>query len=229
MQASRIDHLVVAAHNLEEGIAWCADTFGVAALPGGPHPLMGTHNALLKIASAEFPRSYLEILAIDPKAARPRRRAQHRWFDLDDIVLQAELSRAGPRLIHVVAEVADAEAAVQALGHLRLDRGAVIAASRDSPAGRLEWRITVREDGQRLFYGTLPTLIQWGPVHPVDGMVDAGVALRTLEATHPRAGDLGAALQAIGLDSLPVATGAPNLRAVFDSPRGPVTLESRGV
>ena len=45
---------------------------------------------------------------------------------------------------------------------MRIDRGHVLEASRDTPAGRLAWQITVRDDGQRLFYGALPTLIEWG-------------------------------------------------------------------
>ena len=228
MQA-RIDHLVIAARSLEEGVRWCEATFGIAPGPGGAHPLMGTHNRLLRIATPAHPRAYLEIIAIDA-AARPKRPARtHRWFDLDDAVLQGDLARGGPRLVHFVAEVPDAHAAVRALAQQRIDRGQVIEASRDTPAGRLDWQITVRGDGQRLFYGALPTLIQWGPVHPCDSMADSGLALRSLALTHPRAGDLQAALDAIGLAGLPVAAGAPNLHAVFDTPRGPVTLDSRGI
>jgi hypothetical protein len=226
---ARIDHLVIAARSLEEGVQWCEASFGVVPGPGGTHPLMGTHNRLLKIASADFPRAYLEVIAIEPgrKPARPA--AFHRWFDLDDPVLQAALARRGPRLVHFVAEVPDARAALQALARQRIDRGRLLEASRDTPAGRLDWRITVRDDGQRLFYGALPTLIEWGATHPADGMADAGVRLRSLALSHPRAGDLAAALQAIGLAGIPVDAGAPNLRAVFDTPRGTVTLDSRGI
>jgi len=55
------------------------------------------------------------------------------------------------------------------------------------------------------------------------------VVLRALELSHPRAGDLGAALGTIGLSEVSVAAGAPDLRAMFDTPRGPVTLRSGGV
>jgi hypothetical protein len=131
--------------------------------------------------------------------------------------------------VHFVADVPDIEAAVQRLAALRIDRGHIIEASRDTPAGRLAWRITVRDDGQRLFYGALPTLIEWGPVHPTDSMGESGVVLRALALSHPRAGDLAAALGAIGLSEVSVTTGAPDLRAMFDTPRGPVTLRSGGV
>ena len=54
----RPDHLVIAARSLDEGVGWCEATFGVVPGPGGTHPLMGTHNRLLKIATADFPRAY---------------------------------------------------------------------------------------------------------------------------------------------------------------------------
>jgi hypothetical protein len=190
---------------------------------------MGTRNRLLKIASAAFPRAYFEIIAIDPQATHARGAGTHRWFDLDDAALQAALARSGPRLLHFVAEVPDIEDAVERLAHQRIDRGRVIEASRDTPAGRLSWRITVRDDGQRLFYGALPTLIEWGPVHPSDSMGETGVVLRALELSHPRAGDLQAALHTIGLSGVPLSAGPPQLRASFDSPRGAVTLCSGGV
>lgn len=227
---ARIDHLVLAARSLEEGVRWCEATFGVVPGPGGIHPLMGTHNRLLKIGSAAFPRAYFEIIAIDPHAKHARTgRARRRWFDLDDGVLQAGLARHGPRLVHFVAEVPDIEDAAQRLAALRIDRGHVIEASRDTPAGRLSWRITVRDDGQRLFYGALPTLIEWGPVHPTDSMGESGVVLRALALSHPRTGDLAAALGAIGMSEVSLTAGPPDLRATFDTPRGAVTLHSGGV
>lgn len=226
---ARVDHLVIAARSLDQGVRWCEATFGVEPDPGGMHPLMGTRNRLLKVATADFPRAYVEIIAIDPKARPARAVGAHRWFDLDDAALQMAVARGGPRLIHFVAEVPDADAAVQALAEGRIDRGEVLEASRDTPAGRLSWKITVRDDGQRLFYGALPTLIEWGPVHPTDSMAHSGVTLRSLDLAHPRKADLALALQAIGLAGVSLATGAPNLRAVFDTPRGTVTLESGGI
>ena len=66
--AAALDHLVVAAATLDEGADWCLRTLGVAPGAGGKHPLMGTHNRLLKIASPAWPLVYLEIIAVDPEA-----------------------------------------------------------------------------------------------------------------------------------------------------------------
>lgn len=228
--SAQIDHLVIAARTLDEGVAWCEATLGVTPGPGGAHPLMGTHNRLISIATDAFPLAYLEIIAIDSNKQPTRAAGLHRWFDLDDATLQAELAQHGPRLIHFVARVPDAVAALHALaaGPTPIDRGPLVEASRDTAAGRLDWKISVRDDGQRLFYGALPTVIEWGPVHPADTMPASGITLTELHATHPRPEMLHAAHSALGLAQLPVEAGPPNLVAVLQTPRGPVTLESKG-
>ena len=218
-----IDHLVVGAASLEEGAAWCEATLGVAPGPGGEHPLMGTHNRLLRIATVDFPRAYFEIIAVQPGRAAQRAR---RWFDLDDEALRDRLRRDGPRLLHYVARVPDVEAALHSLRPLGIDRGEVLAASRMTPRGLLQWRITVRPDGQRLFDGVLPTLIEWGEAHPAAAMPESGVTLCALHASHPEAARLRAAAGAIGLEAVGLAAGEPRLRAVLDTPRGRVTLDS---
>lgn len=171
-----VDHLVVAAATLDQGAAWCAATLGVAAGPGGKHPLMGTHNLLMSIGSPAFPRSYLEIIAIDPQAPAPARR---RWFDLDEPALRATLAY-GPRLIHWVARCDDVAAECAALASAGIDRGQVLQAERDTPRGLLRWRISVRRDGARLYGGALPTLIEWGDTHPADDLPASGVQIESL-------------------------------------------------
>jgi hypothetical protein len=224
---ARIDHLVVLADTLDEGAAWCEATLGVVPGPGGQHALMGTHNRLLRVATVDHPRAYFEIIAIEP-AAKPQG-GRRRWFDMDDETVRDRVRRRGPTLAHFVANVPDAAHAVQALARLRHDRGAILAASRMTPRGPLEWRITVRDDGQRLFDGCLPTLIEWGDTHPAATMPESGVALQSLTVTHPRAPELRAAFEAIGLESVRVDDGAANLCALLATPRGRVKLESTGI
>lgn len=229
--AARIDHLVIAARTLDEGVRWCEATLGVVPGPGGAHPLMGTHNRLISVATPAFPQAYLEIIAIDATKQPTRGAGLHRWFDLDDAALQAGLAQHGPQLVHFVARVPDAAASLHALaaGPVPIDRGPLVEASRDTPAGRLDWKISVRDDGQRLFYGTLPTVIEWGPVHPADTMPASGVTLLALAASHPRPEVLRAALVALGLDAFDVQAGTPNLIATLQTPHGRIQLESKGL
>lgn len=223
---ARIDHLVVAAPNLEEGAAWCEATLGVRPGPGGEHPLMGTHNLLLRVATVNYPRAYLEILAIQPGRTPQRAR---RWFDLDDDSVRDALRREGPRLLHFVASVPDVARSVAALKDAGHDRGGPLRASRMTPRGMLEWQITLREDGQRLLHGTLPTLIQWGDTHPASALPESGITLQALCAYAPEPATLEHAYRAIGLQGVTVKTGATNLCAVLDTPRGRVRLQSKGL
>jgi hypothetical protein len=219
---ARIDHLVVGAADLEQGARWCERTFGIEPGPGGRHDFMGTHNRLLRVATVNHPRAYLEVIAADPAGRAPRE--HRRWFDLDDPALQSSL-KASPQLIHWVVQVPDLRAALQAWRRLGIDRGEATTASRMTPRGPLQWQISIRPDGQRLFDGCLPTLIQWGDVHPVPGMPESGVTLQDLCVRHPHADELRRAFEAIEL-AVRVEEGPPLLRAVFQSPAGEVRLLS---
>ncbi len=226
---SQLDHLVVLAATLDEGVAWCERTLGVTPGPGGEHPLMGTHNRLLSIACEAYPLAYLEIIAVHAGAPCARRPGHRRWFDLDDAALQQQLSTTGPRLAHFVARTSDADAAVHALSQLRLDRGEVLQASRMTPQGLLSWKITVRADGQRLLNGTLPTLIEWGDVHPAQGMAPSGITLAALSVQHPQQALLKASCAAVGLQGVETLDGSPQLMASLQTPRGVVQLGSHGL
>ena len=214
-----VDHLVVAAASLEQGVAWCEATLGVTPGPGGRHVLFGTHNRVLRIATPVYPDAYLEIIAIDPAAPPPRRA---RWFGLDDPTLQQQLALA-PRLIHVVVRTAELGARRRALLGAGLDVGEAVQASRDTASGRLAWQILVRADGGLLCGGALPTLIQWDGEHPAARMPVSGVTLRSLalSGVSPQAREL-LALRRVEVDG---GIG-PAIRATLDTPLGEVSLES---
>jgi hypothetical protein len=223
VRGARIDHLVVAATSLAEGVAWCEATLGAAPGPGGAHALFGTHNRLLRLHSALHTQAYLEIIAIDPAATPTRPAPLRRWFDLDDPALRERLHREGPQPIHWVASVPDIEAACTTWRAMGIERGPVIEASRPTPQGLLRWRITVRDDGQRLFAGCLPTLIEWGPVHPADHMPAPALSLHSLTLSHPQADLLGKALHAIGLTDVAVQAGPAGLHVDLSHPAGTAT------
>ena len=215
-----LDHLVVAAATLDEGVAWCTATLEVAPGPGGEHPLFGTHNRLLRLQGAEA--AYLEIIATNPAAPPTRPAPLKRWFDLDVPAVQARLSSHGPQLIHWVARVNDIDGARRTWLAQGIDPGPVLAASRQTPRDLLQWRITVPDDGRRGFDGVLPTLIQWGARHPTDTMAPEGPRLTRLTLSHPQADRLRQALAAIGLDGIAVREGAPALDAELSVGARPV-------
>lgn len=169
-----IDHLVIGAATLDEGVDWCERVLGVTPQPGGQHPLMGTHNRLVNISGPLHPRCYLEVIAIDPQAPQPGR---PRWFDLDQPTLRQRLAE-GSGLIHWVARVPSLDAALAYWRSEGVDAGEAVEASR----GALRWRIALRADGRRLRREALPVLIEWGAAHPTDSLPDQGVQLLGFEA-----------------------------------------------
>jgi hypothetical protein len=231
---TQIDHLVVVAKTLAQGVQWCEATLGITPAPGGEHAAYGTHNRLFKIATPANPLAYLEIIAIDPGAKRAPD-APRRWFDMDDAKLQAAVA-VEPRLVHFVAQTDDIQAARIALKTLAMEPGPAMAASRHSRKGVLQWQITVREDGQRLFDGALPALIQWGKphaaeplrLHPRNSLPRSGVTLHSVAVTHPSAAKLQEAYTALGLQGVTLETGPANISVTLHTPKGVVTLQSQG-
>jgi hypothetical protein len=232
---TQIDHLVVAATSLEQGVQWCEALFGITPALGGEHALFGTHNRLFKIATPIFPMAYFEIIAINLDAVRPKKTTTlhpHRWFDLDNLELQKNIAKE-PRLIHFVASSTDIEAARMALRMEGIDRGPAIHAERQTSKGLLHWQISVRADGQRLFDGALPTLIQWGKpdateplrLHPRNTLPRSGVTLQSIDITHPSAKKLQAAYTSIGLNGISISEGPANIKATLKTPKGIVVLE----
>jgi hypothetical protein len=228
--STAVDHLVVMAASLAQGVQWCEATLGITPGPGGEHLLMGTHNRLFNIGSPQFPCAYFEIMAINSAAVTTGPTRTRRWFDMDDAALHAQVTQHGPRLVHFVARVTDAAAGVAALARLGMERGPLVPASRMTPAGLLSWHITVRDDGQRLFDGGLPTLIQWGQdpaaPHPTQAMPDSGVRLQALHMSHPQAETLNAAYAAIGLVDVGASPGPARLSARLRTPKGLVEIHS---
>ncbi len=220
-----VDHLVVLATDLASGVRWCEEKLGVTPAAGGEHPLMGTHNVLLNVSSATHPRAYLEIIAIHTGAPRAIPESARRWFDMDDEALQRQVATHGPQLIAWAASVPDVAAASEALRQCGLDCGPAIRASRPTPTGMLSWSITVRSDGQRLMQGCVPTLIEWGEVHPCDRLPPSGVQLQSLKLEHPQTDDLREACAALGLDAIPVSRGPfAQLQACLAGPQGDIAL-----
>ncbi len=222
--SAALDHLVVAAATLDEGVAWCEATLGVAPPGGGRHDFMGTHNRLLRLsAPPRWPDAYLEIIAIDPDGPAP---ARPRWFGLDEPALQRTLRRDGPRLLHAVVRTGMLQMHRWGLTALGLKPGEPLAAGRDTPQGRLQWNILVAGDGRLDARGALPTLIEWqlppGVPHPAAALPDSGVALQSLALAGLPAATLDVLrLRGVQRDDGP---GAPPLRAVLATPRGPVEL-----
>ncbi|MEJ2040370.1 MAG: VOC family protein [Desulfosarcinaceae bacterium] len=214
----RIDHLVIGAQTLEQGVAYVKETLGVEMPFGGVHVQMGTHNHLMRLG----PDSFLEVLAIDPEATPP---ASPRWYGLDDPFVRRRIERR-PALLAWVVNTDDIGALVKqasiSLGSPELLR-----------RGKLSWYFGVPDDGRLLAGGMLPYVIQWlADAHPAANMADGGCRLRSLEIYHPFPSWLEAVLGSIGasdlvkLHALP-PNEVPFLKAEITTPGGEKILDSQ--
>ncbi len=220
-----IDHLVIAAADLDSGTRYVAERLGIAPAGGGAHPRMGTHNRVLGMAEG----IYLEVIAIDPQAEPP---ARPRWFGLDQDAVRARLAQ-GPYLAHWAARVE----APQDLSRMQAEHPDRLAPAIAMTRGTLRWRLTVPDDGSLPAWreagvaagdGLLPTLIQWDvPDYPGVSLPRQDLALLRLSGSHPQAGLLRQGLAWMGADhliELEQADGPPRLSAQIATAQGLRTL-----
>jgi hypothetical protein len=211
----QIDHLVVAARNLEEGSEYVFSLLGIRPQEGGEHVTQGTHNRVLSLGE----NCYLEVIAINPGAPKPFR---PRWFELDSEAMQERLGRKPLLLTWALRTDRIEELAKKSTVPL----GAVTPMMR----GSLRWRLTLTEDGRLPSAGIAPFLIQWDDaVHPASRMVDVGCSLVSLRGFHPRTDEILPALRSLGADRLLSLEQisfkeTPRLTALIQTPTGMKTL-----
>ncbi|WP_035261904.1 VOC family protein [Desulfonatronum lacustre] len=210
-----IDHIAVTAPSLESGARYVLETLGVEPRAGGEHPRMGTHNLLLRLGEA----LYLEVIAPDPRAPKPKR---PRWFGLDDL-----RPDASPKLSTWVARTTDIRATTVACTE---DLGTIEPMSR----GRLQWLITIPTTGRTPLDGVAPALIEWPvSVHPATSLTDFGLSLVELRLIHPDPARINRLLESMNFEG-PLTVSTPSddetahLLAVVDTPQGRRLLSTPG-
>ncbi len=201
---SRVDHLVVTAPDLAQGVAWVEEKLGVPMQAGGRHALMGTHNYLLHLG----PSCYLEVIAKDPVAGAP---AHPRWFGMD-----APGAGNSPALRTWVAATNNLETAleIQGIHHCTIT---------PMQRGAYSWQIALPADGGLLNDGIAPYWITWnGDNHLCKALPDRGCTLVALEGFHPNAAFIRKQLTATGFEGNVIITPhpVPALTATILTPSG---------
>jgi hypothetical protein len=198
-----IDHLVYLCPDLDPAVADIAAKTGVRPAFGGQHPGLGTHNALLSLAS----RTYLEIIAPDPAQPRPAELP----FGL------GTATQPGLRAWAIASD--DLDTAVRQAASAGFGYPAVVSRRRRTADGReLTWRMTTYP--QPPGGAVIPFLIDWGgSEHPADA-APAGLSLDEFHLRSPEPGRLAALLGALGLDLTVESASRPALSAVLRGPQG---------
>ena len=205
----QIDHLIYAAPDLTAAVADLEDRFGVRAQAGGRHPGLGTHNALLALG----PRTYLEIIALDPEQPEPSARHPFAIGNLD----------CGA-LVGWALTCDDIDQAVAVARSHGYDPGEIADGQRIASAGTvLRWRAT----GSAAAGDLIPFLISWGDTEHPARSAPQGLSLQSFQIEHPDPASLTPALMALGagIDVIPVApAAAPALVATLSGPAGTKVL-----
>ena len=213
---NHLDHIVIAAASLQQGVDYLQRILGVEIPPGGKHHSMATHNHVMQLGND----AYIEVIAIDPDGEPPR---HPRWFGLDTAQIRAAI-REQPRLITWVINTSDIQALASSAG---FDIGMPTRLGRDN----LSWDFALPDDGRLLGDGLLPYCIQWHTTpHPSQQMVDNGCLLQELTIHHNRPHWLDDRLDAIEAGHLVHIEPLPDdqtafLSATIDTPSGTVLLK----
>ena len=214
---TRIDHLVIGAGDLAQGISYVKDFLCVDIPYGGIHTKMGTHNHLMQLGNDIF----LEVIAVNPDGKSPE---TPRWFGLDDPHVREQIKKK-PALLNWVVNTENIEELLEqadfSFGKKQLiDRG------------NLSWYFGLPRDGRLLAGGMLPYVIEWQTdFHPSRNMADTGCRFQHLEIHHPNPTWIKTILTSIGAENLVDIhalheNSTPYLIAYIDTPYGIKLLRS---
>jgi hypothetical protein len=204
---NQLDHVVLAAPDLEAAKARFEETTGVMPSDGGPHVGMGTRNAMVSFGAGR----YLEIIAPDPEQ--------------DSNLPFAAVLRALPTetLWHWAVRVDGLAAESKRLRTSGLSPSRILRTSRARPDGTLlEWELmgVAGHDQQ----GFVPFYIDWlACSHPTATAPVVGRLTRFV-VTAPAGSTVHRALTPLP-EGVALEVGPLHLALCFDSPRGPISYE----
>ena len=204
-----LDHLILAAADLDAGMKWFEARTGVRPAMGGTHPGRGTRNALVALTG----RQYLEILAPDP--AQPA-----------DLTTQLR-SLSAPRLVGWAAANSDLEGYAKRMRPMGHEPTAVRPGSRARPDGRvLKWTtIGFKSEYASGGVDPIPFVIDWAAdsAHPSSDS-PKGCELTSVEFEHPNAEGLTDALGRLEIAAVVKQADAAAIVATLKTPKGSVVI-----
>ena len=163
----KLDHIVIAANNLDEGTFYVENKLNVKLSDIGYHRDMGTHNRVVKISKSV----YLEVISIDPNCGHLNTK---RWFNLDSLKLQSQL-RKSPQVIGYVIENVDINILKYYEPFFKASRG------------EYNWKFAIPGTNARILgnqsylNGIIPSLINWESEKPISKMQDNHLNLEKIQ------------------------------------------------
>ena len=204
------DHFVVGIDDLETGATAFSQATGVGPEPGGEHPHLGTHNALVSLGEA----SYLEILAPRPGA------------DVSPLFAAVAGKTSLTPVMWAVA-TDDIETAANRLRDAGFDAPIPEPGSRTTRSGEaIRWNMFMLGKGGPV---AAPFVIEWDPDtrHPAT-TTPTGCTLETFTVTTPDARRLRTLLSLLEID-VEVSEGPFSIVIDLRTPGGFMRLGGGGI
>lgn len=202
-----LDHIVMAAPDVDELVRSFRDQTGVQPVLGGRHVGRATRNYLVGLGG----QAYLELIGPDePDAPGPLPTI----FGIDRL--------RAPRVVTWKVRVSDLGQAVATALSKGYDPGVASPLSRRTPDGTvLRWQLT--QDPPTTYDGLVPGLIDWQDSrHPTADNLPL-TRLVALTGFHPRPDLVRLALDALDV-RLDLHGGDPGFDSVLETPNGEVIL-----
>ena len=200
----KLDHFMYAVADLDDGMAWADDAFGVAPVFGGSHEGLGTRNALLSLGD-----TYLEIIAPDPGQS----------VESPMVTGMTAMSDGGLVTWAAQGDLAMTKALLEEAGIS--SAGPVETRRRTAEGSLLVWDLLFPQGGG---YG-MPFFIDWRESPHPASTTPVGGELASFGISTPGAGELGAVLAGLGL-GVDVSDGEPEMTIVIKGAKGTVALLS---
>ena len=205
----KLDHITVIAPTLIEGVLHVQNCLNIAVPFGTRHDYMGTHNHRLQLGNTV----YLEIVALDPEGAAPRR---SRWFGLDNEEKVRAYWNEGRRLRGWVANTDAIDSVVSTYGAIFGDKVSL-------PTADPIFDFTIPRDGSLPLDGAAPSIIDHrGDPTSMAAIPDLGARLHSLTLEHPNPTAVKRLYRELAIMHPPLIVQAPTLRyqAIIETPDG---------
>ena len=205
-----LDHIVLAAQNVQAAVEEIAAATGVRAELGGRFEGRGVYNHLLALQDG----AYLEIIGPDPQQAEHEGALPFGMHLTEQTKVAHWCAKAGAE---IEQRVASAREAGYDLGEVR-PLGRVLA-----DGTRLDWWLSIG-GWPPLMEGLVPFLIDWGDaLHPSETAVK-GCTLVDFRGRHPDPAAVQAGLAAVGVELRVEQGDEAALFATLEGPGGRITL-----
>lgn len=204
----KIDHIVYAVNNLEEGSNHIQSLLGCEVVQGGKHLNNGTHNALVNLGDS----IYLEIIAVD---LDNKNISAPRWMGIDRIV-QPSVTRWAIKSNNLDLDLASLERYNPALA------SSFEGSRKKQDGSMLNWRMALPLPDPAIEIA--PFLVDWkDSIHPTVSLPQE-CTLKAIEFYDPKPDGLQTLFSDLTINHQVMHSSESRIKLKIESPNGMIEL-----